>query len=161
MVHVLGPLRGEHNAQRMLGIWLAGAQQTDEAVHWLARAAIEHRDRAARLQLATLLVELDENGPLAEHLLVALCNEGCRDALIPLATLMIRGGRGIAANVERGRMLMAAAGKAMNIPEIGEAARQADGCAPIGFWDLVMVGGIVAAVGTLAFFIVKRIFRKK
>jgi hypothetical protein len=123
-------------------------------------AAIEHRDRAARPQLATLLVDLGENGPLAEHLLIALCNEGCGDALILLATLMMNGGRCITANVERGRMLMEAAAKVMNRPEVGEAATQAEVCGPIEFWDLVMVGRIVAAVGTLAFFIVKRIIQK-
>jgi hypothetical protein len=137
---------------------LACGRQTRLSID--SRAAIEHRDRAARLQLATLFVDLGENKPLAEHLIVALCNGGCENALILLATLMMKGGRGITANVERGRMLMEAAAKAMNRPEVGEAATRAEVCGSIEFWDLVMVGGIVAAVGTLAFFIVKRIIRK-
>jgi hypothetical protein len=144
--------RGEHNSQRALGLHFCGLEHSDEAVYWLARAVYEHSDPQAKLRLAVLLTELCENGPLAEHLLVGLANEGRTEALAPLAALMATGSRGLPPQIERTREIAAV----VRAQEPPPPPPQTESSA--AFWDIVAASGLVMTVATGAFFIVRRIW---
>jgi hypothetical protein len=153
-------VRGEPNSQQTLGLYFCGLQQSDEAVYWLARAVYEHSDARAKLQLAVLLTDLCENGPLAEHLLVGLANEGRAEALAPLAALMATGSRGLPPQIERAREIAAAA-RARDQPPPAETEPQqpTQTESSAAFWDIVAASGLVMTVATGAFFIIRRIWR--
>jgi hypothetical protein len=170
--------RGEQNSQHTLGIYFNGLQQTDEAVYWLARAVLEHSEPEAKLRLAVLLTELSENGPLAEHLLIELANEGRKEALNPLAELMSSGSRGLPPQIERAREIAAVARENQEREQGGEGGEgggrrereagerrnveqtqiQPNESSSEAFWDIVAASGLVMTVATGAFFVVRRIW---
>jgi hypothetical protein len=153
-------VRGEHNSQQTLGLYFSGVEQSDEAVYWLARAVLEHADGCAKLRLAVLLTELSENGPLAEHLLVGLANEGKKEALEPLAELMATGSRGLPPQIERAREITQIVRGEEPQPQVEITNRQVTQTeSSAAFWDIVAASGLVMTVATGAFFIVRRIWR--
>lgn len=152
---IIAAQRGEQNSQQVLGLYYVGLNKPellDLAAYWLARCALEHDDEKAKLALATLIVsgqtEVD-NAPLAEHILCDLCKAGKPDAFLQLGSLLLKGGKGVPADVERGVDLLTVAVEKFNIPEAAEVLKDWDekDWSILDVCVVVSVGAALMAIG--------------
>lgn len=153
--------QGEPNSLHFIGRYLLQNNERDEAMNYLARATLEHKDDTATIILSDMLwsqLTFYQNPELAEHLLISLCLTGNNEAYLALGKMYVSGPIGIGVHLEEGLRLLRIASEVFHNEEAAQIIKNSEDSLKSDHSNITDVA-IASTIVALGGFVVYKFFK--